>query len=282
MPVQYTLSPLSSLAEAVASSVAPPPRPPPPPPIPPSPFPPARKMLPLDAQARDSKHGTVSTAMDLDPSSNSSTRLPVQASMTIPEIASLWNPPPPPKAPKSATEFDFAANCHSGVAVGGYKAHVTAVNLDRKAIRSALEGCWEAVWHTFPSDSEPDLFADGFSLGVGEDPGQAGQCFALFGMDGFRAKQPQESDWVYCQAPRTTGQGGLTRAYGIKPPPPPPKPPPPPPPSPPPPPISDAAYKFINGYNTHVHEYIKAVKQEPYWYRRANGEARTPQPNIRV
>lgn len=212
---------------------------------------------------------------------------PVQTTIGIGEFSALLHPPPPPLAPKTAAEFDFSANCHRGVASGGYQAHVTAVSVDFSNIYPALRACWEAVWHTFPSKTNPDEFADGFLLGVGcepdctkqnqtharyDTPANVGQCYALFEMDGYSQKQLQDSDWVYCQAPRTTGQGGLTLAYEIMPPPPPPRPPPPPPPSPPPPPISVRGEMWIEAYTEYSPKFLTQATQEPFFYASANGK----------
>eukprot|EP00964_Phaeocystis_antarctica_P151538 scaffold119164_cov48-Phaeocystis_antarctica.AAC.1 len=133
--------------------------------------------------------------------------MPAAMTFSMSEAASLRNPPPPPRAPET---FDFAANCHRGVSVGGTSVHATSVPVDKSNIWPALQACWEAVWNSYPSPLD-DRQADGIELGVGDLNG--GQCMALFNMDGYQLGEKQQNDWVYCQAPRGVGQGGLTKAY---------------------------------------------------------------------
>ena len=134
----------------------------------------------------------------------------------------MVGPPPPPRTPRM---LNYGADCATGVAVGGSEAHVGRVQVDQRNLWPALDACWNAVWNKFPSPEFPDMIAEGFQLGVAS--GNRGECFAEFGLDGYQAKDPQDSDWITCNA------RGKVAVYSKLPPPPPP-PPPKPPPSPPP------------------------------------------------
>jgi hypothetical protein len=202
--------------------------------------------------------------VDMRPTVTSSEKMPSTLAFSFDDAANLLRPPPPPRAPQ---EFSFEANCHRGVSVGGVVVHTTAVVIDRNNLWPALQACWEAVWNSYPSPLDPDLTVDGMELGVGDM--NEGQCMALFGMDGYEIRYGQQNDWVYCQAPRGIGQGGLTKAYAMDPPPPPPKSPPPPPPPPPPPTVTGDGEMFIDAYNEMISEYVHSASQEPYYYERA-------------
>lgn len=253
-----------SQAVAIGSAWVPPPPPPPFSP-PPSPYPPWPDVLRTDEDEKpNGANGTGATVQELAEGSG-------KPGLVVYPMQTL-NPPPPPRLPRS---MNYKTACKRGFAVAESQVLMGRVHVDSSCGKddantqaskcnflSALQECWKLVWEKYPSASEPFLTADGFMIGVRNHDEILGQCYALFGLAGYRSSQANNStDWQVCQDDGS-GMGAikLVKIHA----PPPPEPPPPPSSSPPPFPPTKSGESFIAAYDYYLADFAIYAKQDAY------------------